>query len=170
MNITIMRRILFCAGHRLLGHEGRCANLHGHNYTAQIYVTGSQIDALGRVVDFAVVNQLFKGWIDNNWDHGMLLWDQDHQAIQALTSLEKNRVYLLPYNPTAENMARYLICKVAPQLVSQIDGYDVHVSKVIVWETENSAAEVTLDSEQPEGFAINSVDKSSRANTCGVNR
>ena len=63
MNISLMRQISFCAGHRLLGHEGKCANLHGHNYVAEIYVSGAEFDSLGRVVDFAVINRLFKGWI-----------------------------------------------------------------------------------------------------------
>ena len=55
-----MRQVKFCAGHRLLGHEGKCANLHGHNYLIQFHVTGNEIDELGRVVDFGVINRLFK--------------------------------------------------------------------------------------------------------------
>ena len=39
---------------------------------------------MGRVVDFSVVNKLFKGWIDDNWDHGFVLWDADENAIAAL--------------------------------------------------------------------------------------
>lgn len=144
MNVTVMKQIKFCAGHRLLGHEGKCANLHGHNYTAQIFVSGKEVDSLGRVIDFAVINKLFKGWIDENWDHGFLLWNEDKAAIAAINSLDENRMYLLPYNPTAENIARYLVTEVAPGLVRQIKDYDVSVPKVILWETENSFAEVTV--------------------------
>ena len=79
-----MKQIKFCSGHRLLGHEGKCANLHGHNYIAQIFVSGNQTDELGRIVDFSVINQLFKGWLDDNWDHGLLLWEQDKDAIKAI--------------------------------------------------------------------------------------
>ena len=111
-----MKQIKFCAGHRLVGHEGKCANLHGHNYIAQIHVTGNEVDQLGRVVDFAVINRLFKGWIDDNWDHGMLLWEEDTEAIKALNSISTSRTFLMPYNPTAENMARYLLFEVAPDL------------------------------------------------------
>ena len=75
MSITIMRQVKFCAGHRLLNHEGKCANLHGHNYLVEFHVTGNEVDSLGRVVDFSVLNKLFKGWIDENWDHGFVLWD-----------------------------------------------------------------------------------------------
>jgi 6-pyruvoyltetrahydropterin/6-carboxytetrahydropterin synthase len=156
MNITIMRQVKFCAGHRLLGHEGRCANLHGHNYIAQIFVTSSETDQLGRVVDFAVINRLFKGWIDEHWDHGVLLWDEDQEAIKALTRMEKRRVFCLPYNPTAENIARYLLTEVAPMLISRIDGYDVHVSKVVVWETEDSAAEAAIEIASDGRIVVNS--------------
>ena len=146
MKITVMKQIKFCAGHRLVGHEGKCANLHGHNYIAQIHVTGNEVDQLGRVVDFAVINRLFKGWIDDNWDHGMLLWEEGTEAIKALNSISTSRTFLMPYNPTAENMARYLLFEVAPDLVDEVKGYDIAVSKVVIWETENSAAEVSFDS------------------------
>ena len=70
MNVTIMRRIRFCAGHRLSGHEGKCAYFHGHNYLAEFHVVGSQPDAVGRVIDFAQLKEVLKGWIDQHWDHG----------------------------------------------------------------------------------------------------
>ncbi|MEM9412140.1 MAG: 6-carboxytetrahydropterin synthase [Planctomycetota bacterium] len=145
MPVTIMRRIPFCAGHRLLGHEGKCANLHGHNYVAEIYITGDETDKIGRVVDFSVVNRLFKGWIDDNWDHGMLVWNEDKGAIEAIQAMSPNRLYRMPYNPTAENMAKYLLLEISPQLVKQIEGYSVQATKVVIWETENSSAEVTID-------------------------
>lgn len=145
MSITIMRKVSFCAGHRLLNHENKCANLHGHNYLVEFYLTGHQVDPIGRIVDFAVVDRLFKGWIDEHWDHGFLLWDQDVNAIEALTQVQPNRIFLLPYNPTAENMARYLMDVVSPALVDSIAGYDLQMTKIILWETEKSSAEVTAD-------------------------
>ncbi len=157
MNVTVMKQIRFCAGHRLVGHEGRCANLHGHNYLAQIFVTGNETDALGRLVDFSVINRLFKGWIDDHWDHGMLIWEQDVAAMGALKTVEPNRVFALPYNPTAENMARYLLQEVAPELLGKVEGYQIQVSKVVVWETENSAAEVSLDAGSANGIRVSDV-------------
>ena len=145
MKITVMRQVKFCAGHRLLGHEGKCANLHGHNYVVEFHITGSEIDELGRVVDFSVIKKLFKGWIDENWDHGFLLWNEDENALQALEQVQPNRIFRMPYNPTAENMARYLLCEVSPQLIESVEGYDLKVTKVVVWETEHAFAEVSVD-------------------------
>jgi len=143
MSITIMRQVKFCAGHRLLNHEGKCANLHGHNYLVEFHVTGNEVDSLGRVVDFSVLNKLFKGWIDDNWDHGFVLWDEDQNAIEAIQSCEPHRLYLMPYNPTAENMARYLMSEICPGLIQSIKGYDLRMKKVVLWETEHAYAEVT---------------------------
>jgi 6-pyruvoyltetrahydropterin/6-carboxytetrahydropterin synthase len=142
--ITVMRRIPFCAGHRLVGHEGKCIHLHGHNYVVEIFVTGNKVDPLGRIVDFAVINRLFKNWIDENWDHGFVLWDQDHAAIKAIESVQPARVYKIPDNPTAENMARYLLHQVGPKLLAELRDYDLVLYKVVLCESEKSAAIVEL--------------------------
>ena len=63
----------------------------------------------------------------------------------------------MPYNPTAENMAKYLLCEVAPSLVKQIQGYDVTVTKVVIWETENSAAMVSLANDGSGDLSIESL-------------
>ena len=149
-----MRQVKFCAGHRLLGHEGKCANLHGHNYLIQFHVTGNEIDELGRVVDFGVINRLCKGWIDDHWDHGFIVWDADENALTALEQVRPNKIYRLPYNPTAENMARYLLDEVGPTLIETIKGYDLRLTKVVVWETENAFAEVTIDSSRNQADAM----------------
>lgn len=149
-----MRQVKFCAGHRLLNHEGKCANLHGHNYMVEFHITSNEIDSLGRVVDFSVINKLFKGWIDDHWDHGFILWDADENAIQAIKQVQPNRLYLLPYNPTAENMAMYLMKEISPMLIQQIKGYDLRMSKVVVWETEHAFAEVTDNASLDQADAL----------------
>jgi 6-pyruvoyltetrahydropterin/6-carboxytetrahydropterin synthase len=138
-----MRQIRFCAGHRLVGHEGRCQNLHGHNYLVELYVTGDVQDAVGRVMDFSVLKSRFKGWLDEHWDHAFLLWDTDHVALRAIRSVQPHRVFELPYNPTAENMARYLLEEVGPGLLADTTA---RLERVVVWETDESYAEASLTS------------------------
>lgn len=136
--------ISFCAGHRLLDHEGKCANLHGHNYKVELHIAANETDQLGRVVDFSVVNRTFGGWIEEHWDHAMLLWSADREAITAIRGIQPHKVYELPFNPTAENLARYLMYDIGPQLLARIENYDLQLIRVVVWETENSAATVGL--------------------------
>ncbi len=144
-NLQVLRRIRFCAGHRLVGHGGKCENLHGHNYVADICVVGRGVDSVGRVVDFADLKRVFKGWVDEHWDHGIILYDQDCETIRAVRSVMPHKIYLLPDNPTAENIARHLLTEIGPKLLAGLSGYDLHVSRVAVWETEDACAEVFLD-------------------------
>jgi hypothetical protein len=43
-------------------------------------------------------------------------------------------------------MAKYLLEVVSPELCQEFVGYDVHVTKVVVWETDDSFAEAVLHS------------------------
>src|SRR5690606_40371968 len=44
-------------GHRVVGHEGKCRFLHGHNYRIHFTVAADQLDEIGRVVDFSVIKR-----------------------------------------------------------------------------------------------------------------
>lgn len=153
MALTLMRRIRFCSGHRLLLHGGRCENFHGHNYVADIYVTGETQDEVGRVLDFSVLKQKFKGWIDEHWDHAFLLWDRDENGLAAIRSVEPHRLFVMPYNPTAENMAKHLLEEVAPHL---LEGTGARAVKVVIWETEESYAEVSVEDSPAAQRALDS--------------
>ncbi len=83
MSLAVMRRIRFCAGHRLFGHGGKCENFHGHNYVADFFASGEMQDSVGRVIDFADLKARCKGWLDEHWDHGFLVHCEDENALQA---------------------------------------------------------------------------------------
>ena len=139
-NITCTRRLQFCAGHRVMGHENKCANLHGHNYVVFITAKADDLDSLGRVIDFSVIKSKVGNWIEQYWDHGMVLYEQDVETIEAIRKLD-TKLYPLPYNPTAENMAKWLLFDICPRLFKDTG---VVVTKIVLWETENCYAEVTL--------------------------
>lgn len=141
MSLTIMRRIKFCAGHRLHLHGGKCEHFHGHNYVADFFVEGEVQDSVGRVVDFADLKNLCKGWLDEHWDHSFLVHQDDANAIAALQQVKPSRLFIMPYNPTAENMARYLLEEVCPTLLEKTGGRAVRVR---IWETDESYAEAAL--------------------------
>jgi 6-pyruvoyltetrahydropterin/6-carboxytetrahydropterin synthase len=141
MSLTIMRRIRFCAGHRLFLHGGKCEHFHGHNYMADFFVQGEGQDSVGRVLDFADLKTRCKGWIDQHWDHSFLVFEGDQNALDALRAVKPSRFFEMPYNPTAENMARFLLEEAAPEFMRGSGG---QVVRVRIWETEDSYAEAAL--------------------------
>jgi len=141
MIITCTRRLQFCAGHRVYGHENKCAHLHGHNYVAWITAQAEALDAVGRVIDFSVLKQQIGTWIEDHWDHGFLYWGEADKEVGKILTDMKTKAYAMPYNPTAENMAHYLLTHVAPLALT---GLGVCAVKVVVQETENCSAEACL--------------------------
>jgi len=161
MEIRCTRRLQFAYGHRVMGHENRCRHLHGHNGVvyvtavrsidtryppgAMVALAAEPVDSLGRVVDFSVLKELLGGWIDKYWDHAFIYYAHDTAVIAALSAFTEAehgaagwlRRHALPCNPTAENMARYLLEVVCPQVM---DGTGVRVVEVTFHETENCFA------------------------------
>jgi 6-pyruvoyltetrahydropterin/6-carboxytetrahydropterin synthase len=134
------RRLQFCAGHRVFGHESKCANPHGHNYLAYVEAHADALDTIGRVIDFSVLKERIGGWIEANWDHGFIHYCNDLAMYNALQELH-GKSFSLPMNPTAENMALYLLSVVCPLVM---DGTGITVRSVTVQETENCSAQATL--------------------------
>lgn len=141
--ITCTRDISFCAGHRVLDHESKCAHPHGHNYRVELTASSdnSSLDSLGRIIDFAVLKEKVGGWIDHNFDHGFIVFSEDGDLIKALSAIPDNKLCLLPTNPTAENIAQYLLKEICPIVLK---GTGVTVTRVLVHETENCRAEASL--------------------------
>jgi len=137
VSVTCTRRIQFCAGHRVYNHESKCRNLHGHNYVA-FFTAEAPLDDIGRVIDFSVLKDRIGGWLDKWWDHGFVLWEHDAEAIGVVSSMPGQKLYLMPANPTAENMAAYLLEHICPMV---LEGTSVTVTDVRVWETENCYAD-----------------------------
>ena len=139
--ITATRRIQFAAGHRVFGHEGKCRHLHGHNFVVFVTAAAEDLDAVGRVIDFGVLKERIGGWIEREWDHGFVVWASDAEACQALARVSGQKTYLLPANPTAENLADHLLRVVGPDALG---GTGVRLVKVTLHETENGIAEASL--------------------------
>lgn len=98
--------MVISASHRLsLSYPSKCEELHGHNWVITIWCRSEKLNEDGMVMDFAHVKAL----INEKLDH-------------------KNLNDVLPFNPTAENLARW-ICDQIPTCY-----------KVMVEESENNMA------------------------------
>lgn len=113
---TVTRYHDFSAGHRVHGHESKCAHLHGHNYRVHFTCAAAQLDDVGRVIDFGVIKTTLCEWLEHYWDHRFLIW-RDDPMWPYLIELDRTGVVKVPFNPTAENMAEYLVNVVGPALL-----------------------------------------------------
>lgn len=114
--ITATRYHDISTGHRVYGHESKCAHLHGHNYRIHFTVGATELDDVGRVLDFSAIKEYLCMWVENNWDHKFLLFDQDPVS-HTLQQLDWDGVVIVPFNPTAENMAQYLVDVIGPKVL-----------------------------------------------------
>lgn len=132
-NANCTRRLEFDAAHRVMRHESKCANLHGHRYVVDITVEADALDSVGRVVDFSVIKERMGKWIDEHLDHGTIV-NREDEDLRAFCEAHGWKVYAMDGNPTAENLAR-LLHEVAGVMLG---GLGVSVRRVRVYETPNS--------------------------------
>ena len=145
---TVTKEVNFCAAHRLLGYDGPCSNIHGHNYQILITVQrlslseGRPLDSLGMVLDFKEIREFAKSWIDENLDHALILNQED---VDLINFFDRNRMklYLMRGNPTAENLAHLIKNRFHNFLQSNGNPNRLRVTKVQVFETLTSSAEVS---------------------------
>lgn len=137
MTITCTRKLEFDAAHRVMQHESKCRYLHGHRYAVEVTLSIAELDPLGRVVDFGVIKEKLGAWIDEHWDHQTILWEKDKELGEIIAAQTGQKIYYLPQNPTAENLALYLRDVVCPQLFAA----PLLVERVKIQETPNCSAE-----------------------------
>ncbi len=135
----VVRKHEIHCGHRVYQHESKCRNLHGHSYVFHLKCSSESLDELGRVIDFSVIKELLCKWLDDNWDHKMILWDQD-PLFTELLKLDSS-VVSIPYNPTAENLARHLVETVGPRLFAHLP---ITLSEVTLEETSKCSASYAI--------------------------
>ena len=117
-------------GHRLLGHKGKCGNLHGHNGLVEITLKTKVLNREKMVMDFADLGRAVKKWLDDNLDHKVLLSKKD--PLLKLLRKEGQACFTTAHNPTAEILAE-LIFKVLRRS-------GLPVEEAVFWETPSSMA------------------------------
>lgn len=87
----VRKRVEISGSHRLdLPYESKCRSLHGHNWIVTVHCKAATLNAEGMVIDFKHIKECVHDYLD----HG-------------------NFNDLLPFNPTAENIARW-VCERVP--------------------------------------------------------
>lgn len=86
----LQKRIEISGAHRLcLDYESKCSQLHGHNWIITVFCRSRELNANGMLTDFTHIKQEITEMLDH-----------------------KNFNEVLPFNPTAENIARWICDRV----------------------------------------------------------
>ena len=103
---TVIKRMEISAAHRLQpSYPSKCQQLHGHNWIITVYCRARELNQDGMVTDFTHIKQLVQDTLDH-----------------------RNLNDILSFNPTAENIARWLCDRIE------------HCYRVDVQESEGNTA------------------------------
>jgi 6-pyruvoyltetrahydropterin/6-carboxytetrahydropterin synthase len=109
----------FSAAHHLVAYPGACADLHGHNWKVDVYVSGDKLDELGMLIDFTVLKVSV----------GNLMEELDHTDLNTHSEFAN-------FNPTSERIAQFIYRRLA----EDAEGENYRISRVTVHETPGSMA------------------------------
>lgn len=123
----------FAAAHFLRDYNGKCENLHGHNYKVYAHVRGEKLNKGGMLMDFSALKKALRE-VCKNLDHTNL-----------------NDMSVFEQNPSAERIATYIF----DQIIGLVKKENIDLSympgkkepwlwAVDVFETETSRARYSV--------------------------
>ena len=140
--IRITKKFRFEAAHALYGYDGKCKNIHGHNYKLFVTVIGSPTSdssnvKFGMVMDFDDLKKIVKSEIIKEFDHSVI-FNKNYPHKKLADDLIKNghKVVLADYQPTIEEM----IIDFANKISSKLPG-EIKLHSLKLEETETSYSE-----------------------------
>lgn len=114
---TVSIKSHFNSAHRLKDYQGKCENLHGHNWMVEVTVESQELNSPGMVIDFSELKDKVNSFL-NSFDHTYLNELEEFETL----------------NPTSENIT-FLIFQKTARLINDSR---IKVKRVTVWETENN--------------------------------
>ena len=131
----IRKSYRFEAAHQLDKSFSRCCSdsIHGHSYTAEVFLVRDDLDDTGMVVDFGALAEAKT--LFGSLDHALLMPSTlDPHYLSVLGKFSK-KLIIVPFNPTAENIAAWALSKLTSSTIGK------YVEKVRIHETSTGWAE-----------------------------
>lgn len=105
---TLELKYHFDAAHKLdLGYSSPCQQLHGHRWEVKVKIVSSVLNKDGMIVDFQTIKNIIN--------------ELDHRYLNDIMS----------FNPTAENIARYLYYKIKEKVLGEVS--------ITIWESPGAS-------------------------------
>ncbi|WP_299976263.1 6-carboxytetrahydropterin synthase QueD [Desulfobacula sp.] len=113
----------FAGAHQLTMVGEKCENLHGHNWHVEVCVTGEKLNSAGVLADFGDIKKAVRKVVEGELDHKFLNELEIFEGMQ----------------PTSERIAVYIAQRVQALLDQDLEK-DIRVSKLMVWESDDTCA------------------------------
>ncbi|MDT9722283.1 6-carboxytetrahydropterin synthase QueD [Paenibacillus sp. ClWae2A] len=144
--INVCKIFQFDAAHQLIGHNGKCANVHGHTYKLEVVIRGTtygseDVSNEGFVMDFSDLKKIVNEVIIDKFDHAFLAAGNE-PVLQTLKSTG-SKVCIVGCRTTAENMSKYICFELIKA--------NLPVWSIKLWETSTSWVEVFASDIDHEG-------------------
>jgi len=114
----------FSAAHRLRNYNGKCEQLHGHNYKVAVTARAPSPGVSGMVMDFGDLKRAANAVVDK----------VDHRFLNDLPPFDS-------IEPSAENLAHFLFQEISTELGDHAQ----MLYSVSVWESDTSKATYLKD-------------------------
>jgi len=128
----LYKEVQFDASHRLMHYKGKCANLHGHRWKAEVWMEGTPDATTGILIDYNAIKQVV-----SRFDHQIILNEAD-PMVACINRFQ--HVITTPGEPTSELLAELVR--------NDLDAYcreqnlRARAVRVRIWESPNCYAEV----------------------------
>ena len=139
--ITATVKLEFDAAKRLLDFPGKCNFMHGYHYVMEVTLSSKKLDKTGLIVDFYAVREVLDSFIQDKWDHNVILDKRDKKLGEAIENITGKEIYFMAKNPSAENMAEHLLKDIFPKLLKKFPG--VVCSKIRLYDNQNAWVEAS---------------------------
>lgn len=133
--------------HRLMNYKGKCANIHGHNYSAEIILKAetenleTALENSGLLFDFSAFEFLVKNLLEY-FDHSLVLNMNDKNFIEAIEKLP-TKLICTDGEPTVENICIIFMRRLLENK-DTLRKKRINIIEVTIWETDESKATIQM--------------------------
>ena len=124
--------------HRQHRHGGRCALVHGHNWSLRFTFACGRMDGNGFVVDFGGLKYI-RAWIEGTLDHACLFNADDPLRETLVAAAPGVWKPVVVQNCSAEGIARFVFDAIDPMVRKHTDGRAWLQSVEVFEDSRNSA-------------------------------
>ena len=134
MNYRIYKAVHFDASHRLMHYRGKCANLHGHRWKVEVWISGAVDEVSGILVDYNTIKSIIE-----RFDHQTIL-NRGDPMVPCIGQFQP--VITTPGDPTSELLAGLL--REMLDTECRDSGIEARVVRIRVWESASCCAEIRV--------------------------